>query len=463
VAPALLAQQPFIDSVGYFGGLQPGGLAIIEGGFFDATLTVQVGGVNAPMLGILGAWCDRPSCEKEALIQVPVDLPLGRSDVVLEWNGSRSEPMQITLEEYAPAFVPGSFGHLRIEQVQPDGQFGPWSCSGAQPFRPGDFLRLYVTGLGATKPVVATGVAAPEGVNTAAAPIVMLGGQPAAVVESILAPGEIGIYRLTLKLPPVLEADWQNLTLAIAGKSAEPRTVAENEYFTITGPASPESIQVAYSCNSLIGPKQVFPGDPIQPFTNLGGLTVNVKDSKGVERLAPVLFAGPDRIEYIIPAGTANGNASIRFVTAEGPSKQGTVEIRTVAPRGFTTFGSPAMFAIRDRGGAQSLVPVAQELAHGGYEPVPIDLGTEAERVYLNIFGTGWRFGSNASIVIEGTTDLTLKATLPADFAGAHNTFAGLDQMNVLLPHWLSGWGEVKLYFDVDGEKTGVLARLSFK
>jgi uncharacterized protein (TIGR03437 family) len=165
VAPTLLAQQPFIDNVGYYGGLQPGGLAIIEGGFFDATLTVQVGGVNAPMLAILAASCDQPGCEKNALIQVPVDLPLGRSDVVLEWHGSRSDPMPITLEQYAPAFIPGSFGHLRIEQVQPDGHFGPWSCSSAQPLRPGDFLRLYVTGLGATKPVVPTGVAAPEGAN----------------------------------------------------------------------------------------------------------------------------------------------------------------------------------------------------------------------------------------------------------------------------------------------------------
>jgi uncharacterized protein (TIGR03437 family) len=294
-------------------------------------------------------------------------------------------------------------------------------------------------------------------------PIVMLGGQLAEVVESILAPGEIGTYRITLKLPPVLEADWQNLTLAIAGKSAEPRTVAEHEYFTMTGPASPESIQVAYSCNGSIGPKQVFPGDPIQPFTSLGGLTVNVKDSQGIERLAPVLFAGPDRIEYIIPAGTVSGNASIRFTNADGSSKQATVEMRTVAPRGLTTFGIPAMFAIRDRGGAQTVEPVAQQLGHGGYEPVPIDLGPDADRVYLIIFGTGWRLGSNAGIVIEGTTDLTRKATLPADFVGAHNTYAGLDQMNVLLSRSLAGWGDVKLYFDVDGERTGVFARLKFK
>ena len=67
-------------------------------------------------------------------------------------------------------------------------------------------------------------------------------------------------------------------------------------------------------------------------------------------------------------------------------------------------------------------------------------------QVYLILYGTGISgSGQGAvSVTINGTT-------YPVEFAGALSAFAGLDQINVLLPSSLAGSGTVNAQAVVNG------------
>jgi uncharacterized protein (TIGR03437 family) len=83
----------------------------------------------------------------------------------------------------------------------------------------------------------------------------------------------------------------------------------------------------------------------------------------------------------------------------------------------------------------------------------PIDLGPEGDQVYLVIYGTGLRFCSSlqAAKAKIGGVEAEVK------FVGAQNDFAGLDQVNILLPRSLAGRGDVDLVLTVDGQPANVV------
>ena len=68
----------------------------------------------------------------------------------------------------------------------------------------------------------------------------------------------------------------------------------------------------------------------------------------------------------------------------------------------------------------------------------PVSLGTSTDQAYLFLFGTGLRAAgtSGVTVTVGGTN-------VPVAFAGAQGTFAGLDQVNVVLPRSLAGSGNV--------------------
>ena len=77
----------------------------------------------------------------------------------------------------------------------------------------------------------------------------------------------------------------------------------------------------------------------------------------------------------------------------------------------------------------------------------PIDLGPASTTVYLEFYGTGIRGRTGLS----GVT-VTLGGTaLQVTYAGAQGTYAGLDQVNVLLDRSLIGRGPLTLQLTVDG------------
>lgn len=198
--------------------------------------------------------------------------------------------------------------------------------------------------------------------------------------------------------------------------------------------------------------------------TTLAGTTVKVRDSLGVERLAPLFFVSSSQINYLLPSGTATGTATITVTSGNGTLSVGTVQIAPVAPGLFTANASgqgvPAAGVFRLKAdGTQSNEPVAQfDTATGRFVAVPIDLGPEGEQVFLILFGTGFRAASslnNVTARIGGTNAEVL-------FAGSQGGFAGLDQTNLRIPRSLAGRGEVDVVLTVDGKPANTV-RINIK
>lgn len=107
-----------------------------------------------------------------------------------------------------------------------------------QPAAPGDYVVLYVTGLGEATPKgdptgtpLATGVVAPSDgstlYETIATPAVEIGGTPVKVLFSGIAPGFAGLYQIDFQVPMgVTEGDSVPITVAMPGSSTGSATLA---------------------------------------------------------------------------------------------------------------------------------------------------------------------------------------------------------------------------------------------
>jgi len=73
----------------------------------------------------------------------------------------------------------------------------------SNPIHGGDDLTIYATGLGVTSPLVEAGNPAPSAPPALAniAPAVHLGAIPVAVSFAGLAPGQVGVFQINLKVP----------------------------------------------------------------------------------------------------------------------------------------------------------------------------------------------------------------------------------------------------------------------
>ncbi len=198
--------------------------------------------------------------------------------------------------------------------------------------------------------------------------------------------------------------------------------------------------------------------------TNLNGTTVNVIDSLGVGRLSPLFFVSAGQVNYQIPPGTAPGSASVSVNFNDAFTGFGELNIATVAPGLFTADASgqgyPAAVAYRYRGNALVSVESLTQLdATNKVIAKPLDLGPEADSIFLVLFGTGLRFRSSLSGItatIEGTSAEVL-------FAGAQTDFVGMDQINVRVPRSLATMtGDVNVVLAVDG-KTANTVKINLK
>ncbi|MCX6605458.1 MAG: hypothetical protein NTV52_17940 [Acidobacteria bacterium] len=186
--------------------------------------------------------------------------------------------------------------------------------------------------------------------------------------------------------------------------------------------------------------------------TSLAGLTVTVEDSAGVSRPAPLFFASPAQVNFLIPAGTAAGSATITVAAGSAtlPARSEVV-IRSVAPGLFGVSGFAAANVITFKDGAQVASNTVRLNAAGALEANPIDLGSEDTQVFLVLYGTGIRAHAGPVTARVGS------ATVTTDFAGPQGTFAGQDQINLRIPRTLLGAGIVDVVLNVDGQLTNVV------
>ncbi|HEV2446374.1 MAG TPA: hypothetical protein VGS58_10645, partial [Candidatus Sulfopaludibacter sp.] len=118
-----------------------------------------------------------------------------------------------------------------------------------------------------------------------------------------------------------------------------------------------------------------------------------------------------------------------------------------VAPGLFTMSATKVAAATAQRfpnDGSASFPVAVFDCSSGTCKPVAIPLDSQSS-VYLTLYGTGLRAGTNFTCTVGGVS-------VPVQFAGPQGQYPGFDQVNIQLPATLQGKGTVDVVLTVDGQ-----------
>jgi uncharacterized protein (TIGR03437 family) len=191
-------------------------------------VSILFGNTPAPVFALVGS-------VGQINVLVPMESQNGQTSVTVQDSGGASLPFSATVVPAAPGMffytdplVPSR--HNAVAATANTAWFAmplsmaanmglPTNCSAlsaanvcAQPAHPGDYLQLYVTGLGRATvngdpngALLPTGSVAPVSGSplylTVLTPSVTIGGQPATVLFSGLGPGYSGLYQVDVQIP----------------------------------------------------------------------------------------------------------------------------------------------------------------------------------------------------------------------------------------------------------------------
>jgi uncharacterized protein (TIGR03437 family) len=191
----------------------------------------------------------------------------------------------------------------------------------------------------------------------------------------------------------------------------------------------------------------------------LGGAVLSLTDGSGGLFSAPLLFASPSQINFLVPPGLKSGPGTLS-INIGGTTGALPVRIASTHPGLFSANGSGTGPAVGNvlhvsPNGDTIYTPLATcSGALVGCASVPIRFSVPGERIYLVLYGTGIR--NVASLSAVSVTIGTQKANVL--YAGAQGTFQGLDQVNVEIPRSLSGTGMNQVLLQANGEAANPLA-----
>lgn len=178
--------------------------------------------------------------------------------------------------------------------------------------------------------------------------------------------------------------------------------------------------------------------------TTLAGVSVKLTDSKGVSQPVPLFYASPTQINYLLPSNLAQGIATLEIIQSNGTVvARGAISVNAIWPGLFTTGqngrGLVAADVLRVKANGSQVIESIQN---------PLDLSLAGDKVYLQLYGTGWRGRTNLNAV-----KLTLGGTpLTVEYASAQPQYFGLDQINAVVPTSLAGRNRtLELVLSVDG------------
>ncbi|MEO8127754.1 MAG: hypothetical protein ABJF23_14645 [Bryobacteraceae bacterium] len=215
---------------------------------------------------------------------------------------------------------------------------------------------------------------------------------------------------------------------------------------------APESLASAFGSNFTT---ETAAASSLPLPQNLGGVAVIVKDSAGVERVAPLLFVSPGQINYQVPSGTAPGQATVSLGAQWFNLSIGSITVANVAPGLYTAnkngTGVAAATAVQQVSGVnvfRNISVFSCNASGGDCMPSPIDVSSTTP-VYLSAYGTGFRNRSS----LDKVTVTVGGVSVPVLYAGPQPDYPGLDQLNIQLDQPLRGKGEVDVILTVDGQK----------
>jgi uncharacterized protein (TIGR03437 family) len=162
-------------------------------------VTVTVNGISAPIYLV---------SQNQINFLVPYAVTGSTANIVVKNSTGTSNTVTLPLATTSPGIYSVDYSgagygvilHADYSLVSP-----------GSPATRGETVQMFLTGLGAVKPAVADGVAAPSNplsnvALTASQLTVYMNGQPAAVQFAGLAPGFSGLYQLNVTVPPNLMA-----------------------------------------------------------------------------------------------------------------------------------------------------------------------------------------------------------------------------------------------------------------
>ena len=165
----------------------------------------------------------------------------------------------------------------------------------------------------------------------------------------------------------------------------------------------------------------VTPG--IQLPTSLGGIRVLVNN-----RLAELLYVGPNQINYIVPAATEVDATATVVVTDEQGAVLAQGELYMAA-------SSLNIFTQNQQGtGSPAAAFTADGITYTQVNNGDGSVNTVPPGNYLILFGTGVRDGQDIKAFIGG-----IEAQV--DYAGAQPDYVALDQINIRIPEAVAGQG----------------------
>lgn len=260
-----------------------------------AGVTVKINGLDAPLFFVSA---------NQINLQVPGGVTLGSANIQVFNSGIAAAvgTGTATVTEAAPGILTtdlsGKNQAIALNSdLSPNSDFD--KLPGARPEASGNVVVIYATGIGNTNPLVADGTAAPGGPLAVATGTtsVTIGGTPAEVQFSGLAPGFVGLWQINAVIPASLPTNLKtSFTVSLKGKQSLTTTLAvvnRNEYGTVGGTV----------LNAVTGSPLTGAGITLQPT------------GSGTTRTATVDGQGKFSI-YVINPGSYNLSATAAgFIT----------------------------------------------------------------------------------------------------------------------------------------------------
>lgn len=248
---------------------------------------------------------------------------------------------------------------------------------------------------------------------------------------------------------------WGNYALSVQPQNSftvdRPQLTVLAQHLT---PLSFTSLPAGSFSGAILAPDSLAVGftqvsRPVSPTPR-----IDIIDLNGNTTTAQILYAGASQINYLVPQSLTPGHYNITVTDAGNIVGRGILELDLVAPSLFAANGNgngvAAAQILRVRAyGSQSYEPVAQYDASQSLSvPLPIDFGAGSDRLFLILYGTGFRnlSGLSGAFLTIGNTPVAVA------YAGKQPDFPGLDQINAELPRSLAGAGTVTVLVTVDGK-----------
>jgi uncharacterized protein (TIGR03437 family) len=172
-----------------------------------------IGGIEVPLFYVSPGQLD---------IQVPFELTPNRQyTAIVSANGALSLPETLNIVPAQPGMAANVDGSV-IAQHAADYSL----VTASHPAQPGEPLIIYLAGMGATNPAVASGTATPiQLVPASVQPTVSVDGQPTAIAYAGLTPGGVGLYQINFTVPSNARSGSLTLVVMQGGVSSNTTTL----------------------------------------------------------------------------------------------------------------------------------------------------------------------------------------------------------------------------------------------